>query len=180
MQTSSRPASFSLRHSFVAAVLSGACLASTHAGEVGLLWGEDDAYHNTMLTYEAHPFWTRDFAGSRLDARLETSAGRVTAPSGLSNGSLWHVGLTPTARYWFTQQTGVELGIGANVFSGSRLGDKNISTDFQFGNSIGVFHRFASTPWTLGLRFTHYSNADIKRPNPGQDYLLLRVGYALD
>ena len=31
---------------------------------------------------------------------------------------------------------------------------------------------------TLGARLTHYSNADIKRPNPGQDYLQVRLGYS--
>ena len=33
------------------------------------------------------------------------------------------------------------------------------------------------TPWLLGLRLTHYSNADIKQPNPGQDYVQLRASY---
>ncbi|MGC8508710.1 MAG: acyloxyacyl hydrolase, partial [Thiomonas sp.] len=42
---------------------------------------------------------------------------------------------------------------------------------------VGVFHRLQGTPWLLGLRYTHYSNADIKRPNPGQDYVQLCISY---
>ena len=34
-----------------------------------------------------------------------------------------------------------------------------------------------STPWLIGLRLTHYSNAGIKQPNPGQDYLQVRASY---
>jgi lipid A 3-O-deacylase len=155
-------------------------MTDVHAGEFAVLWGKDGGYEHMMLAYEGNRFWMYDFGLTKLDIRLETSVGQVAAPSGLGHDSLWHVGLTPTVRYWFTPRTGIEYGLGANVFSGTHLGDKNLSTAFQFGSSIGVFHRFADSPWTVGLRFSHYSNADIKRPNPGQDYLQLRVSYAFD
>jgi lipid A 3-O-deacylase len=164
-----------------AVALTGVLPVAVHAGDVGLQLGQYQSYRDATLTYDSGLLWTRDFTGNRLDIRLESSAGLARAPSGASSDRyLWHVGLAPAARYWITPQTGIEYVVGANLFSGVRLGDKNISTSFQFGNSIGLFHRLAASPWTFGLRITHYSNADIKKPNPGQNYVQLRASYAFD
>ncbi len=169
------------RHALLACLLAAIGLAQpARASEFSALWGAYLGYHNATLAYQADPFWVHDFAHSRLDLSLEGSVGQATGPSGSGHPSLWHVGLTPIARWWLTPQSGIEFGIGANLFSGTYIGDKRISTAYQFGDSIGVFHRFVGTPWTLGLRLTHYSNADIKFPNPGQDYLQLRVAYNFD
>ena len=148
-----------------------------HADELGGLAGSLDGYHSIALSYQTAPFWQGELAAHPLDVSLEYSLGMVRAASGQSNRDLLHVGVTPFARWWFASNTGVELGVGANVFSGTHLGDKNISTTFQFGSSVGLFHRLQGTPWLLGLRLTHYSNADIKQPNPGQDYVQLRASY---
>lgn len=163
-----------------AALVMAACLTSAQAAELSFLWGVDkgDTYRNATLALQSAPFWQHDFAHSKLDVVLEGSLGQVTSSTGSGARHLTHVGLTPFARWWFAPQTAVEFGIGANVFSGTTIGAKTISTAYQFGDSIGLLHRFAGTPWTLGARLTHYSNADIKRPNPGQDYLQLRVGYS--
>ena len=34
--------------------------------------------------------------------------GQATGPSGSGHRSLWHVGLTPIARWWLTPQSGIE------------------------------------------------------------------------
>lgn len=148
-----------------------------HADELGGLAGNLDGYHSLALSYQTAPLWQGELAAHPLDVSLEYSLGMMRAPSGQSNRDLLHVGVTPFARWWFASNTGVELGVGANMFSGTHLGDKDISTTFQFGSSVGLFHRLQGTPWLLGLRLTHYSNADIKRPNPGQDCLQLRASY---
>ncbi|MDD5001035.1 MAG: acyloxyacyl hydrolase [Thiomonas sp.] len=164
----------------MAAALICAGLAQAHAAELSALWGVDKGreYRNTTLALQSDPIWRHDFAHSQLDVVLEASLGQVSSSAGSGNGHLTHVGLTPFARWWFAPQTAMEFGIGANVFSGTYIGGKQISTAYQFGDSIGLLHRFAGTPWTLGARLTHYSNADIKRPNPGQDYLQVRLGYS--
>lgn len=170
-----------LRGALGALCLSALLLPPAQAAQLSALWGHGrGGYGNTTLAYQTAPLWHHAYAHSALDVVLEASLGEVTAPSDAANHSLTHVGLTPFARWWFAPQTAVEFGIGANVFSGTELGSKHISTAYQFGDSIGVLHRFDGSPWTLGLRLTHYSNADIKRPNPGQDYLQLRVGYHFD
>ena len=168
-----------LRPVVAVAVLATVSLAQAQATELSALWGDGrGGYNNTTLAVQTSPIWTHALAHSKLDVVLEASVGQVTGPSGSAHRSLTHVGLTPFARWWFAPQTAVEFGIGANVFSGTYIGSKQISTAYQFGDSIGVLHRFADTPWTLGARLTHYSNADIKRPNPGQDYVQVRVAYS--
>lgn len=166
--------------SLVAAAACAAAMGATapaHASELSVLAGSWNGYHNLTLAWQSSPLWQHDFGTQRLDLSLEASAGRVFGPSGKPGSPLWHVGLTPFLRWWFTQDTAVEAGIGANVFSGTYIGSKRISTAYQFGDSLGLYHRIAATPWGVGVRFTHYSNADIKRPNPGQNYLQLRLSY---
>jgi lipid A 3-O-deacylase len=151
------------------------------AADAAFQWGEFNSYRDVTVSYGGEPFWMQDVAGRRLDVRLEASVGQAQAPAGTSGKrEIWHVGMAPAVRYWITPQTGLEYLIGANLFSGVRLGDKNISTAFQFGNSAGLFHRLSESRWTLGLRITHYSNADVKRPNPGQNYIQLRASHAFN
>ncbi len=154
-------------------------VAPARASEVSLLAGSFDGYHNITAAWQSDALWAHDFGSHRLDLSVEASAGRVFGPAGKVGAPLWHVGLTPFLRWWFTQDTALEAGIGANFFSGTYIGSKTISTSYQFGDSLGLFHRISDTPWGVGVRFTHYSNADIKRPNPGQNYLQLRVSYEL-
>jgi lipid A 3-O-deacylase len=164
--------------SFLAATSLLACATAAHAADLSLLWGADKGYHNTTLALDSSPLWMHALPDSRLDLTAEASVGYAQRPSGSPGGSLWHVGLTPFLHWWFTPETNLEFGIGANVFSGTYIGGKRISTAYQFGDSLGVVHHFAGSPWLLGLRFTHYSNADIKRPNPGQNYWQARLGYS--
>ncbi len=147
------------------------------AEQVSLLAGGYQGYRNLTLAWQGDPLWQHAFGSSRLDVVLEASAGRAFGPAGQPGAPLWHVGLTPIARWWFLPDTALEAGIGANLFSATRIGSKRISTAYQFGDSIGLYHRLAGTSWGLGVRFTHYSNADIKRPNPGQNYLQLRISH---
>jgi len=159
-------------------LLATVLLASTvQAKELSLIGGGYDNYRHIDLSYQTSALWQREFSSHTLDLSLEFSLGVVRAISGIYNPELRHVGITPFVRWWFTQYTGAELGIGANIFSGVHLGDKVISTSFQFGDSIGLFHRLQGTAWLFGLRYTHYSNGGIKEPNPGQDYVQLRIGY---
>lgn len=89
------------------------------------------------------------------------------------------VGFTPVLRYQRDDKLGwyVEGGIGANLFS--ELYDNNddkLSTAFQFGDHLGIGY---VTPgkWDLALKFQHYSNASIKRPNSGVNLLIVSARY---
>lgn len=171
------PLTRAMRPALLAALTAGMGTAGAQAADLSVLWGQWRGYHNATVAVQTDPLWQRQLAHGRVDVVLEASVGQVSAPAGAGPRHLTHVGLTPFALWWFAPQTALEFGIGANLFSGTTIGAKRISTAYQFGDSIGVLHRFDGTPWTVGVRFTHYSNADIKRPNPGQDYLQLRVAY---
>lgn len=168
-----------LRQTLAASLLALLATASPRAGatELGVVAGHLDGDDSVAVHYQTAPLWRSTLASRPLEVSLEYSLGMVRAESGHGHRDLAHVGVTPYARWWFATNTGLELGLGANVFSGTRLGDKDISTAFQFGSSLGLMHRLADTPWLLGLRLTHYSNAGIKQPNDGQTYLQLRASY---
>ena len=171
-----------LRRPMLALAVACACTLaplSARASQVSLLAGSWEGYRNLTAAWQSDALWQRELAGHRVDLSLEASAGRVFGPAGQPGGPLWHIGLTPFVRWWFSDATAVEAGIGANLFSGTYIGSKTISSSYQFGDSLGLYHRIASTPWGVGVRFTHYSNADLKRPNPGQNYLQLRLSYEL-
>ncbi|WP_332675116.1 acyloxyacyl hydrolase [Aromatoleum sp.] len=76
----------------------------------------------------------------------------------------------------------LEAGLGANVFSRGNIGSKDFGTRFQFGELIGIGIAWggntggANETW-IGVRFTHYSNAGIKKPNPGLEALQLVIGH---
>ncbi|OIQ91556.1 lipid A deacylase PagL precursor [mine drainage metagenome] len=145
-----------------------------HAAEWTALWGGADGAHNAALARQGAPFWRS--AGGTLDASLELSAGLFTR----DGDHVWHVGVTPVLRWWMTPSNALEAGIGANLLSSTWIGPKGMSTAYQFGDLLGVVHRFDGTPWSVGARFTHYSNAGIKHPNPGQNFIQLRVSYDFD
>jgi lipid A 3-O-deacylase len=72
---------------------------------------------------------------------------------------------------WF-----IELGIGASYLD--RLyttPEKTFSTRWNFYDMLGIGHSFgAEHQHELGLRWVHISNAGIRRPNPGEDFVQLR------
>lgn len=148
------------------------------AGEFTALIGKGTYSQKSLtLAYQSSPFWTRALRHSSVDLSLEYSLG-VIRSSISSNRHTWHAGLTPILRWWFEPGTALEAGVGANLFSRTYIGDENISTAYQFGDSLGILHRINGGSWILGLRYTHYSNAGIRNPNPGLGYVQLRVSRA--
>lgn len=125
--------------------------------------------------------WRRDYRGGALTGYWEASVGRWTTdlPAGASS-SAWvtQVGVTPVLRWsphgseaWF-----VEAGIGVNLIAPLyRSRERRFSTAFNFGDHLALGRRFGEGhAHELALRLQHFSNAGIKRPNPGADFLQLR------
>ncbi|QNA87507.1 acyloxyacyl hydrolase [Massilia sp. Dwa41.01b] len=89
------------------------------------------------------------------------------------------IGFTPVLRYGRDDGLGwyAEGGIGANLFSELyRNADDRLSTAFQFGDHFGVGYVTANK-WDLTVKFQHYSNASIKRPNTGVNFLVAGARY---
>jgi lipid A 3-O-deacylase len=96
------------------------------------------------------------------------------------NDNITEIGLTPVFRVEGTSRTGpyLEAGIGFHLLSHTQIGDKRVSTAFQFGDHLGFGYRFgAKSAFDLGYRFQHLSNASIKRPNPGINFHQIRLQY---
>lgn len=88
-------------------------------------------------------------------------------------------GLTPAIRMerpgpnprWF-----LEVGIGAAIISPIyRNRDRHFSTAFNFAEYLGIGRAFGERrDHELILRVEHFSNAGIKRPNPGENFIQIR------
>lgn len=91
--------------------------------------------------------------------------------------SLTGIGLTPVFRFQSDDLTGwyAEGGIGVNLISGLYYnnGDR-LSTSFQFNDQLGAGYVFKNG-WDVGVKFEHFSNGGIKKPNSGVNFILLRV-----
>lgn len=126
----------------------------------------------------------RWFQGSNwhLGGYWELSLGqwnRNTVAPG-QNDSITDVGFTPVFRIQPNALTGpyVEAAVGVHWLSRSHIGDKRMSTHFQFGDHIGAGYRFgAKGALDVGYRFQHHSNAGIKRPNPGINFHNIQLRY---
>jgi hypothetical protein len=55
---------------------------------------------------------------------------------------------------------------------------KRFSTSFNFGDHIAVGRNFGERrEHEISLRIEHFSNAGIKHPNPGENFLQIRYSY---
>jgi lipid A 3-O-deacylase len=89
------------------------------------------------------------------------------------------IGFTPVFRFENTNKLGAyaELGIGAHVMSHHYdNNDDGLSTAFQFGDHIGVGYVFNKN-WEVAVKFQHFSNGSIKKPNSGVDYGVVKLAY---
>lgn len=105
---------------------------------------------------------------ARFRYRGEASGGREANEI----GALGLFRFTRTGDGW---RPYAELGLGGALFGRDDLGGKRFSTSFQFSEHVGLGVRFAGG-WLVGWRYSHYSNANIRLPNPGLDLQQLTVG----
>ncbi|HEX6704098.1 MAG TPA: acyloxyacyl hydrolase [Albitalea sp.] len=134
------------------------------AGTAGAIWN----VHFDPLS----PRWS-----VYLEASVSRWQSRDAHPS--EHGVLTQVALIPVFRYrldegrspWF-----VEGGVGATATSSIyRHGKTRFSTSFNFGDHVGVGYSFGEASRNeIALRVEHFSNAGIKHPNPGKNFLELR------
>jgi lipid A 3-O-deacylase len=136
--------------------------------------------HVVGVTWALKPL-TR-FAGGDIQLYWEASFGRWTAEQDANaSGSAWitQLGITPVFRWqpdagssrWF-----VEAAIGAHVILPVyRSREKRFSTTFNFGDHLAIGRQFGDDlRHELALRIQHFSNAGIRRPNPGENFIQLR------
>ena len=145
-------------------------------------------YHTEMERISFSRSWgTRWFSDRTwaLSGYWDASVGRWTphAASG-GNHEINDYGITPVLRYAPTTPSGdcipfLEAGIGVHYLSQHDLyTGHDMSTYFQFGDHIGAGVTLGSQhDWDVMMRLQHLSNAGIQNPNPGINFLQLRVSH---
>lgn len=123
-------------------------------------------------------------ASGQFTARAEVFASlwRTPGPVG-GHRNLVQVGAVPMLRLhadggrspWF-----IEGGIGLSWLDGQlRTPQRSFSTRLNFSDNVGFGRSFgARGEQELSLRWQHTSNAGVRKPNPGQDLLLVRYAHA--
>lgn len=118
--------------------------------------------------------WYFDIFASqwRIKDLPDDSARRNIAQIGAS--VIWRHRFEEGASPWFA-----EAGLGVTTTNHLyRSEEKSFSTTFNFVSQLGVGRSFGDDGrHEVSLRLQHYSNAAIKRPNPGINFLQLRYGY---
>jgi lipid A 3-O-deacylase len=120
--------------------------------------------------------------GSYLELAL--SRWRYDSATGAGEDSLTQVALTPVFRWrpdagaspWFLE-AGVGLSLTSKLYETPA---KRFSTSFNFGSHLGVGRNFGTHgEHELSLRAEHFSNAGIRHPNPGENFVEVRYAYRL-
>lgn len=138
----------------------------THQLSAGLVWDWNQRW--PVLGGEVTGYW-----------EVSLSGWSYPSTNGREQAWLGQAGVVPTFRYgplfgrsdWFA-----EVGVGAAATTRLYQTDqKRFSTRFNFADHIAVGHRFGAVQdHELALRLRHFSNAGIKHPNPGENFLELR------
>ncbi len=95
------------------------------------------------------------------------------------------LGLTPTFTFFSKRSYGgfrpfMDAGIGFHYLTDKHFTTKDFSTNFQFGDHIGLGVQFGeSHNMRVAYQFQHLSNAGIGSPNPGINFHLLNFGIKL-
>jgi hypothetical protein len=93
-----------------------------------------------------------------------------------SDESTADIGVTPVFRLE-GERLYVEAAIGAHLVQRRISQHRIFSTAFQFGDHLGIGMRARN--YDLGIALQHLSNASIRHPNPGINFLLVRLQYRL-
>ncbi|MDM0021557.1 acyloxyacyl hydrolase [Variovorax saccharolyticus] len=107
---------------------------------------------------------------------------RAPNPDGADWSSYTQLGVIANWRYRFDQGASpwfVEAGVGGTVMDSLyRTSGREFSTTFQFTEQIGLGRSFGlQGEHELSLWLQHFSNAGIKEPNPGENFVRLRYLY---
>jgi lipid A 3-O-deacylase len=130
--------------------------------------------------------WPRRWRTQRAwtgSAYWDLQLGRWYAPLGDAQPrqEIWDISLTPVFRLERAERTAlvpyVEAGIGFHLLSEKQVNSqRRLGTHFQYGDHVGAGVRFGpGWRYDASLRFQHLSNGGLARPNPGINFLQLRV-----
>jgi lipid A 3-O-deacylase len=127
--------------------------------------------------------WHRQILGEEVTSLAEGSISHWQARGTGHSHGFTHVALVPLARVrfdggrspWFAD-AGIGVSLTDRLFVTQT---KTFTTRFNFVDTLGIGRSFgADRRQDLSLRLQHVSNAGIRVPNPGQNFLQLRYAGA--
>ena len=128
--------------------------------------------------------WRTVALGGEFSARTElfASAWRAEAVDG-GNENFLQFGLVPLLRYHFAEGRSpwfMEAGIGLSVTNKRFVArDREFGSRGNFSDNLALGRTFGEQGrQELSLRLQHSSNAGIKKPNPGINFVMLRYASA--
>lgn len=125
--------------------------------------------------------WSSTLWGTKAGAYWDLYYSRLSS-TGDGRNVTRMVGLVPSFRFRFNQGLSswfADAGIGVTYTDRMfRTREKEFSTRFNFASHLGLGYSFGTRmQHELQLRLQHVSNAGIKEPNPGENFVQLRYGY---
>ena len=125
--------------------------------------------------------WQSSVLGNPLSAFAEGSINHWEARVANGRKGFTHFALVPILRMHFGSSAWfADAGIGVSVTDQLFVSQtKQFTTAFNFVDVVGVGLGFGTgRAQNLSVRIQHVSNAGIRRPNPGQNFLQLRYASA--
>ena len=171
-----RSAALPMKRFLLIALLAAPCTALALDGvslEVGRGTGKTNLLR-TGLQWHGHTKWF-EHSGWQLEHYIELGFG------GWDNGegTVYDLGVTPVFR--FRRSSGspyFEAAVGFHALSNLQFErGRETSTRFQFGDHLGV--GWVHGRYDFGVRLQHLSNGGIRNPNPGINFIVLRLQYLL-
>lgn len=157
-----------------------AASATAEGPGIALLVGEAGSdYERVGLSLRFGPMWSADWGNWKASLRpeLELSHFKFTG-AGPEPDSLNQFGGIGRLHLHYGEgrlRPYAEAGLGISLFNRDTLGGKDFSTRFQFSQHLAVGVELAQRGFA-GLQYSHYSNADIEKPNDGIDLHQIVIG----
>jgi len=151
------------------------CSCAAHAidsAAVEIGYGDD---RTVLLRLSVQELWQKEMRlgqAWRLAGYWDVSAALWDNP----DASTADIGLTPVFRFE-RERLYVEAAIGMHLVQRRISQHRVFSTAFQFGDHIGIGMR--ARDYDAGIALQHLSNASIRHPNPGINFILLRYQHYL-
>lgn len=152
-------------------------LGATNLASIGvtLPWTTFEATRSGAWSSYADVF-VSGWQAPRVDGAGSTHIGGNDHRRFLQIGALamWRYRFGQGSSPWFA-----EAGLGATVMNHIyRRPDREFSTAFQFTEALAIGRSFGQHGrHEVSLRVQHFSNAGIKKPNPGETFAKIRYAY---
>jgi lipid A 3-O-deacylase len=143
----------------------------------GVQLGYNSDFRRAALVYETPPVWSHRFPDGwgRLDLDLELGVSYWDARRGKLQ-TMWQLSAIPILRWWPNDGFFIEAGVGPTVLTRPEFAGRDLGTRFQFGSYLGAGFMIQDRH-RIGIRYSHYSNANITKPNSGLDIFQLTYAY---